>query len=262
MVNNDIGFKELYDVSLKATYPIEMGGRTIEVGETIAAFDKIQIANFEEKKNFISANGGYDNRAHVWWEETKEIRVTLAQGVFSREQLALMTNAKYVTDEGKSFVSVNRREEVESDVNGIAETKFEIFQPVFIYDKETGEKITDYTINGNRISIGLSYKDIIVDYYYQYDNHYSVLSFGHALTNGYLSLEGKTRVKDDITGQVTTGIIKIPKLKLLSDLSMRLGQDAVPLVGRLDAVAVPTGERGHKKVMELIFLNDDIDSDM
>jgi hypothetical protein len=43
---------------------------------------------------------------------------------------------------------------------------------------------------------------------------------------------------------------------------MRLGQDAVPLVGRLDAVAVPTGERGHKKVMELIFLNDDIDSDI
>jgi hypothetical protein len=82
------------------------------------------------------------------------------------------------------------------------------------------------------------------------------------LTNGYLSLEGKTRVKDDITGQVTTGIIKIPKLKLMSDLSMRLGQDAVPVVGRLDAIAVPTGERGHKKVMELIFLNDDIDSDM
>ena len=59
-----------------------------------------------------------------------------------------------------------------------------------------------------------------------------------------------------------TANIKIPKLKLLSNLSMRLGQDAVPLVGRLDAVAVPTGERGQKKVMELIFLNDDIDSDI
>ena len=70
---DNIGFKELYEVTLKATYPIEMGDRKIEVGEIIAIFDKIQIANFEEKKSFISANGGFDNRAQVWWEETKEI---------------------------------------------------------------------------------------------------------------------------------------------------------------------------------------------
>ena len=30
------------------------------------------------------------------------------------------------------------------------------------------------------------------------------------------------------------------------------------MVGHLDAIAVPTGERGQKKVMEIIFLNDDI----
>jgi hypothetical protein len=40
-MENEIGFKELYDVSLKATYPIEVDGETIEVGETIAHFDKI-----------------------------------------------------------------------------------------------------------------------------------------------------------------------------------------------------------------------------
>ena len=83
-MENNIGFKELYEVSLKATYPIEMGDRIIEIGETIAVFDKIQIGNFEEKKNFFSANGGYDNRAHIWWEETKEIRLNFSQGVFSK----------------------------------------------------------------------------------------------------------------------------------------------------------------------------------
>lgn len=67
------GLKELYEVSLKATYPIEIKGRTIEVGETIAVFDKIQLANFTENKRFISANGGFDNRPRVWWEETKDI---------------------------------------------------------------------------------------------------------------------------------------------------------------------------------------------
>jgi hypothetical protein len=261
-MDNNIGFKELYEVSLKATYPIEMGDRKIEVGETIAVFDKIQIGNFEEKKNFISANGGYDNRARIWWEETKEIRVNFAQGVFSKSHLTLMTNAKWIENEGQSIVNINRREEVETDGSGSATVKYPITKPVFVYDKETGKRITEFTYTENSITIGQSYKEIVVDYYYSYDNGYSILSFGRMLTNGYLSLEGKTRVKDDITGQVTTGIIKIPKLKLLSNLSMRLGQDAVPLVGRLDAIAVPTGERGHKKVMELIFLNDDIDSDM
>jgi hypothetical protein len=43
---NDFGIKELYDVSLKTTFPIEMGGRIIEEKETIAVFDKIQLANF------------------------------------------------------------------------------------------------------------------------------------------------------------------------------------------------------------------------
>ena len=261
-MDNNIGFKELYEVSLKATYPIEMGDRKIEVGETIAVFDKLQIGNFEEKKNFISANGGFDNRARIWWEETKEIRVSLAQGVFSKSHLTLMTNAKYINNEGRSTVDINCRELVETDASGIATVNYLINTPVFVYDNETGERITDFTYTGNSISTNLNYKEIMVDYYYSYDNGYSVLSFGRGLTNGYLSLEGKTRVKDDITGQVTTGIIKIPKLKLLSNLSMRLGQDAVPLVGRLDAVAIPTGERGHKKVMELIFLNDDIDSDI
>ena len=261
-MENNIGFKELYEVSLKATYPIEMGDRIIEIGETIAVFDKIQIGNFEEKKNFFSANGGYDNRALVWWEETKEIRLNFSQGVFSKSHLALMTNAHYIINEGESIVAVNCREEVETDDKGFAQVKYPISPPVFVYNKNTGEKMTNCIYTENGIYIGQSYGEFIVDYYYHYDNKYSILSFGRGLTNGYLSLEGKTRVKDDITGQVTTGIIKIPKLKLLSNLSMRLGQDAIPLVGRLDAVAIPTGERGQKKVMELIFLNDDIDSDI
>jgi hypothetical protein len=48
----------------------------------------------------------------------------------------------------------------------------------------------------------------------------------------------------------------------MSDLSMRLGSDAIPQVGRLDAVALPDGAKGSKRVMEIIFLNDDIDADM
>jgi hypothetical protein len=40
-MNNEFGLKELTDIVLKATYPIEMQGRTFETGEVIARFDKI-----------------------------------------------------------------------------------------------------------------------------------------------------------------------------------------------------------------------------
>jgi hypothetical protein len=41
MNNGLLAMKELYDVFLKATYPIEIGDKRIEEGETIALFDKI-----------------------------------------------------------------------------------------------------------------------------------------------------------------------------------------------------------------------------
>lgn len=82
-MNNELGMKELYEVTLKATYPIEVSGKTFEVGETLMRFDKIQIANFSEKKDFLAASGGYENAPRVWWEETKEIGISIIQGVFS-----------------------------------------------------------------------------------------------------------------------------------------------------------------------------------
>ena len=93
---NNFGFKELYDVSLKTTYPIELEGRKIEAGETIAVFDKIQLATFAEKSDTRSANGGYDNRSLIWWEETKEIALRFTQGVFSKKLFALMSNSALI----------------------------------------------------------------------------------------------------------------------------------------------------------------------
>jgi len=53
-----------------------------------------------------------------------------------------------------------------------------------------------------------------------------MVTVGEKLIKGYLQLEGKTRVKDDITGKTHTAILRIPRLKLVSDLSMRLGREA------------------------------------
>jgi hypothetical protein len=42
---------------------------------------------------------------------------------------------------------------------------------------------------------------------------------------------------------------------------MRLGENASPLMGTFKAIGYPVGSRGDSKVMEILFLEDDIDSD-
>ena len=261
-MTNELNFKELYEVSLKSTLPIEVSGTKIEAGETIASFDRIQIANFQEIKSVASANGGWDNRAHIFWEATKEVKINFSQGVFSKIQFALMTNAQLIKNEGEQIIPINKREEFESDEHGKVVIGRTLREPVFVYDRATGKKITDWTQTTDSILLNEAYKSVIIDYWYDYDNGCQIMTVGRPLTQGYLSLTGKMRVKDDVTGKVKTGIIKIPKLRLMSDLSMRVGSDAIPQVGRLDAIAVPEGGRGQSKVMEIIFLNDDIDADM
>ena len=83
-MNTEFGLKELYDLTLKATYPIEMEGRVFETGEVIARFDKIQLANFREITSRVSANGGKNNPALVVWEDPREIQLSFTQGIFSK----------------------------------------------------------------------------------------------------------------------------------------------------------------------------------
>ena len=72
-MENEFSMKELYDVFLKTTYPIEIAGKKFEAGETLCVFGKIQISNFNEIKSRVTAHGGYGDRDHVFWEETKGI---------------------------------------------------------------------------------------------------------------------------------------------------------------------------------------------
>ena len=92
-------FKEFEEVRLKATYNIEIGNRSIQAGETIAKFDKIFISGLSEVVDRVSANGGFDNRARVYWETTREQRLNFSQGVLSKEQFALLSNSRMIENQ-------------------------------------------------------------------------------------------------------------------------------------------------------------------
>ena len=254
-------FKTLEQVYLKTTYDMEAGGRKFKEGETVAVFDKIQVSGLNELKSYVAARGGFDNRGHVFWETTKEMQFTFSQGVFSNLQFGLMCNAEMIKIEEEEPILVTRIEELESNENGYITTTDMFVDQTFVYDKETGERLNWYRI-GDQLYIQDRYKDVIVNYRYAYGGGAQIARIGERFMSGFLALEGKTRVKDDTSGLVTTGIIKIPKLKLMSGLSIRLGKQANPVVGNFSAVGIPVGERGSSYVCELLFLNNDIDSDM
>lgn len=259
----EFSMKELYDVLLKTTSPIEIAGKKYEEGEVLCVFDKVQISNFNELKTRITAHGGFGDRDRVFWEDTKGIDITLSQGIFNSLQFALLCNAKMIYQKADISISVSKREEQESDDLGNITFSEVPNSGFFIYDKKTGEKITEYeVIDEKSISIKSPYVSVILDYSYNYNNGAKILTIGQRAIEGFLSLEGKTRVKDDISGKTRTGIIQIPKLKLMSDLSMRLGKNANPVVANFNFKALPVGERHRTEVMNLYFLNDDVDSDM
>ena len=264
MDNEMFSFKEFENVRLKATYNIEIGNRIIEPGETIVKFDKIQIAGLNEMVSRVAARGGYGNRARVFWENTKEHRINFAQGVFSKEQLALLSNSRLITIGNNLSVAITEREILESDENGIITLARMpcATSPIFVYKKDDGEKITNFTTDGQEISITDPFVDVIVDYTFDYNNGAKDILIGRKFLNGFLELEGRTKIKDDTTGSVITGIIRVPHFKLMSDLSITLGTRASPIVANFYGVGVPVGSRDVTYVSDFCFLSDDIESDL
>lgn len=256
------GLKELYDVTLRAVAPLTVGNRIVEKGEAVAYFDKIQIANFQEIQNTNEARGGWDGRGLVFWETTREVRLVFSQGIFSQTQFALMNNVKLLEIEPVG-IPMSQREEVESDENGFISLKYEPdwSADIFIYNKDTGEKLKS-TIEDDKLKIDTAFQNLVVDYTRIYTSAANVATIGQRLTQGFLRLEGKTRIKDDITGQTHTALVVIPQLKLRSTLNLRLGQLAAPQVGTFSASAIPTGDRTNTFAMQVFFLEDDVDSDM
>lgn len=262
-MNNEFGMQELYFVQIKSTYPIEVNGKQIAQDEVIAAFDKIQIANFKEIHREIAAQGGYQNRKLVIWNRTEGVDLVFTQGIFSKTQLGLMNNSRLASIGDSQIVRIAQRDEVETNSEGIITlTHKPINKWIFVYNKETGEKLTDLEmISETEIRTPLVYKDVVVDYEYGYDNGASVSFIGEDIFEGYVSLEGRSRIKDDETGETHTAIIYIPKLKITSDFNLTLGENAQPIVGKFSGTALSIGEKKESRALEIYFLKDDIDKD-
>lgn len=252
-------FKELYDVVLKAYSDITINNIHYNAGDVITKFDRISTSNFSGIKQNKNARGGKNNTPYVFWDSLKEVPINFYQGVFSKEQFALMNNMKIVSlfDDSIYITQVENRE---SDENGIIPTKFEPQRNLRILDQNG--QILPYTKVDGIIKIDKPYTDVYVSYDFLYNNNkITKFQIGQKFLNGFISLEGRTRIKEE-DGRVYTGILKIYKMRITSEIVMSLGFEAIPINGSFSATAYPVGSGQEQKIADLFILGEDIDSDL
>lgn len=259
-MDNFSGIKELYDVTIRLNSPIDFNGKKFNINESLLVFKTAEIAQITEQKSSIQARGGYHNTPLINWEVDKEMNFAITHGVLSPISWALLSNSKIELPKTKSVsynetlktiettdycyidlkycpnhcnipvgvqgnpchepLPMGRRPELKLKPLPPSKEKF-----IFIYDSDTGKRIEHFEIYQNRIFFKESYRKVYVDYTFNYEDKIKIIRIGDRLFNGFLSLTGKMSVKDEISGEVTTAILEIPKIKLSSSLSMRLGKN-------------------------------------
>ena len=259
-MENFSGMKEMYDVTIRVTTPFEFNGKKFYPNEPLLVFKTAEIANIDERKSNTQARGGYHNNALINWEVDKEMDFAISHGVLSPVSYSLLSNSKIkllkkksvsyneelrtIEDDGYCFVDLKyapnhcncimgvqpnpcneplpmgRRPELMLKPLPPSKEKF-----IYVYNQETGRRVEDFEVYGNRLYFKEIMREVYVDYTFDYEDDVKVIRVGDRLFNGFLSLTGKMSVKDEISGEVTTAILEIPKIKLSSSLSMRLGKN-------------------------------------
>lgn len=258
-MENFTGIKELFDVSLRLNAPLEIGNKKYDINETILSFKTAEIAQINENIKTTSARGGYHNLPQVNWIIDQQMDFGITHGVLSPNSWALLSNSKIKEPVNKS-VQYNEQLKVIEDKDWFyTDLKFmpnccddqlgaqpnPCFEPlpmgrrpelllkplppskkswIFIYDIESGRRIRNFKIYRNRIFFEESIREVYIDYTFTYEDKIKVIEVGNRLLNGFLKLDGKMSVKDEKSGEITTAILELPKIKLSSSLTMKLGK--------------------------------------
>ena len=107
-------------------------------------------------------------------------------------------------------------------------------------------------------------KRYIVDYYYEYTDEALLYTIQKERFNGLFTLEGKFYSKDENDGLNYTNLIYMPKVRVVSDINLRLGERADPTTSVFNIIGLPENVVGNKKglILEITRLNRDIDGDI
>ena len=292
MLDQYFGIKELYEVVLRAKTPMQIGARYVEAQEPILYFENITMSTLSEKDSPIMARGGWANMPRVIWEDRSEVQFVLSEGVMSSISMGILLSANITQNTESEPLLVNKKQgptvldanhqlylehwPVESDVKKTF---------IFEYTRDVAQK----KLYGKRIrgvedpfdpSIEIPTLEIyedkalttlapldkhyVVDYYYEYNEPALIYTIQKERFNGLFTLEGKFYSKDENDGLNYTNLIYMPKVRVVSDINLRLGERANPTVGVFNIIGLPENVGGNKKsmILEITRLGKDIDGDL
>ena len=292
MMDQYFGVKELYEVVLRARTPFTFGSRYIEAGEPVIYFTNIRIATLREQRSPIMARGGWANLPHVIWEDSSGVEFTLTEGVMSSVSMGMLLSAAAATPEANEPLLIYKTEgpfelndehqlflehwPVARDKKKTFIFKYERDVPQYkVYGKRIPGKVDPFDTKKDRPCIEV-YEDrelqqladldkkYIVDYYYEYNDDALIYTVQKERFNGLFTLEGKFYSKDENEGLDYTNIIYMPKVRVVSDINLRLGERADPATSVFNIIGMPENVVGNGKnvIMKITRLNKDIDADV
>ena len=292
MLDQYFGIKELYEVVLKAKVPMQFGSRYLEVGEPVLYFENINIAALNEQNTTIMARGGWSNMPRVIWEDRSEVRFSLSEGVMSSISLGILLSATVTEQQGveeplliprregpfiledgklwvkhlpkilpdkKAFIYEYERDVAQKKVYGKLFPEGNIINS---FMNETLYCIKVFKDKDKQIEADAT-KKYIVDYYYEYNDKALLYTIQKERFNGLFTLEGKFYSKDENDGLNYTNLIYMPKVRVVSDINLRLGERADPTTSVFNIIGLPESVVGNKKglILEITRLNEDIDEE-
>ena len=282
------GHKELYEVVLRAKNPMQFGNRYIEAEEPVLYFDNINMSLLTEQNKPVFARGGWANMPRVIWDERSEVQFQMIDGVMSQVGMSILLGANVTARQDKKPLYINKKEGPFTMINGCIDLQHRPIDStikktfIFDYDRDAiQEKIYGKRIEGivdgfgnqvNRIEL---YKDknltipaennrkYVVDYYYEYEDEALIYTVQKERFNGLFTLEAKFYSKDENEGQNYTNVLWMPKVRIVSNINLRLGERADPTVSTFNIIGLPETIGDYKNlIMNITRLNTDIDADI
>ena len=225
----------------------------------------------------------------VIWEDRSEVTFSLTEGVMSSIGMGILFGAK-VTGEGsraesllvpkregpvdlinnqmylehwpvaastkKSFIFEYERDMVQKKVYGKR-----IFGKKDPYDENIELPCIEVYEDKELTTLADDSKQYIIDYYYEYSDEALIYTIQKERFNGLFTLEGKFYSKDENDGLNYTNLIYMPKVRVMSDINLRLGERTDPSTSVFNIIGIPDSQIGNKNglILEITRLSDDID---
>lgn len=265
-MDQQFGIKDLENVSIKAVTPFSFGEKSVVEGEPVLYFANVQLAQLDQNASPVMAKGGRGNQTHIIWERQNDMTFQITAGVLTNYGFGLLNNARVLTTGVNDTTLVPKTEILALDLNGSGVLKYTPSgrKPIFCFaygNLIIQEKLIYSNLTMKTISFGSAHAgdNVLVEYYFEYGEQTTLYIIDKNRFKGLFSLEGKIELVGDTDGLRHTVLLTIPKMRILTNLNLRLGELATPVVSTFNIIAIPSRTPySESSVVEFIELQDSV----